>query len=72
METNCKKRRYSMPQIKVVPILTESLLTTLSTISGGHKKPIVEPPIDAAKKNAFIGFDEDEFNDNEDEYENKD
>lgn len=55
-----------MPQIKIVPILTESLLTTPSTISGGHKKPIIEPSIDAAKKNAFIGFDEDEFNDNED------
>lgn len=55
-----------MPQIKIVPILTESLLTTPSTISGGHKKPIVESPIDAAKKNTFIGFDEDEFNDNKD------
>ena len=66
METNCKKKRYSIPQIKVVPILTESLLTTPSTISGGHKKPIVESPIDAAKKNTLIDFDEDEFNDNKD------
>ena len=70
METNCKKKRYSMPQIKIVTILTESLLTTPSTITGGHKKPIVNPPIGDAKKNVFSDYDNNFFEQNEDEKDN--
>lgn len=61
------RKRYTIPQIRVVPILTECLLTTPSTISGGHKRPNINPPIGDAKKNVFDDFDNNYFEENEDE-----